>query len=130
MRILCVFLLTATAAAVVIGRPVDAARWSSVTASGPETTSDASDLRLPDPHKELRHLSKNLKLNKDQRVGVSSILEERNREIRLLLDIESVSQEYRDQLAAKVIEDSDAQIESLLRSNQKKKFDKALARGH
>ena len=130
MRILCVFLLAATAAAVVIGRPVDAARWSSVTALGPETTSDASDLRLPDPHKELRHLSKNLKLNKDQRVGVSSILEERNREIRLLLDIESVSQEYRDKLAAKVMEDSDAQIESLLRSNQKKKFDKELARGH
>ena len=54
------FLLTATVVAVVVGRPVDAARWSSVTASGPETTSDASDLRLPDPHKELRHLSKNL----------------------------------------------------------------------
>ena len=95
------FFLTATAATVVIGRPVDAARWSSVTASGSETTSEASDLRLPDPHKELRHLSKNLKLNKDQRVGVSSILEERNREIRLLLDIESVSQEYRDHLQQK-----------------------------
>jgi len=33
-------------------------------------------------------------------VSVSNILEERNREIRLLLDIESVSQEYRDKLAA------------------------------
>ena len=48
----------------------------------------------------------------------------------MLLDIESVSQEYRDKLAAKVMEDSDVQIESLLRSNQKKKFDKELARGH
>ncbi len=64
MRILCASLLTATVAAVVIGGPVDAARWRSVTTSGPETTPD------------------------------------------------------------------DAQIVSLLRSNQKKKFDKELARGH
>ena len=99
-----------------------------VSASGPKTTSEVSDLRLPDPHKELCHLSKNLKLKRDQRVGVSIILQERTREIRLLLDIESLSHEYRDTLATKVMEDSGAQIETLLRSKQKRKFDKELAR--
>jgi hypothetical protein len=130
MRGLCAVLLSATLAAAVMGSPVYAGRRSSVSASGPETTSDVSDLRLPDPHKELRHLSKNLKLKKDQRAGVSIILEERTREIRLLLDIESLSQEYRNSLATKVMEDSDAQIETLLKTKQRKKFDKELARDH
>jgi len=130
MKGFCAVLLSATVAAAVMGSPVAAARRSSVSASGPETTSDVSDLRLPDPHKELRHLSKTLKLKRDQRVGVSIILQERAREIRLLLDIESVSQEYRDTLAAKVMEDSDSQIETLLRSKQKRRFDKELARDH
>jgi hypothetical protein len=130
MKAFCVVLFSAAIAAAVMSRPVAAARWSSVTASGPETTSDVSALPLPDPDKELRHLSKNLKLKKDQRVGVSSILQERTREIRLLLDIESLSPEYRGTLAIKVIKDSDAQIETLLRSKQKRKFDKELARGH
>ena len=128
MKGFCAVLFSAAVAAAVMGSPVAAARRSSVSASGPETTSDVSDLRLPDPHKELRHLSKNLKLKRDQRAGVSIILQERTREIRLLLDIESLSQEYRDTLATKVIEDSDAQIETLLRSKQKRKFDKELAR--
>jgi hypothetical protein len=123
-------LFSAGVAAAVMGSPVAAARRGSVSASGPETTSDVSALRLPDPQKELRHLSKNLKLKRDQRAGVSSILQERTREIRLLLDIEFLSQEYRDTLATKVIKDSDAQIETLLRSKQKRKFDKELARNH
>lgn len=124
-----VFFSVAVAAAV-MGSPVAAAPRSPVGVSGPETTSDVSALRPPDPDKELRHLSKNLKLKRDQRAGVSSILQERTREIRLLLDIESLSQEYRDTLATKVINDSDAQIENLLRSKQKIKFDKELARDH
>jgi hypothetical protein len=107
-------------------RPVSA---HSLRASGPETASgDAPYLRLPDPNKELRHLSKNLKLKKDQKAGVSSILQERSREIRLLLDMESLSQEYRNRLAAKVMKDSDSEIETLLKSDQKRKFDKELAR--
>jgi hypothetical protein len=126
----CVILFSAAVASAVMCRPAAAARPSSVSVSGPETTSDVSALRLSDPDKELRHLSKNLKLKRDQRAGVSSILQERNREIRLLLDIESLSQEYRDTLATKVIQDSDAQIETLLRSNQKRKFDIELARVH
>src|SRR5579863_6724718 len=110
------FLLSATVLAAVTGGPVAAARRNSMNVSGPETASDLSDLRLPDPHKELRHLSKNLKLKRDQRSGVSIILQERTREIRLLLDIEPVSQEYRNTIAAKVMEDSNAQIENLLRN--------------
>ena len=113
-----------------IGSPVGAARRSSVSASGSETTSGVSDLRLPDAHKELRRLSKDLKLKKQQRAGVSIILQERTREIRLLLDVEPLSQEYTNSLAAKVMQESDAQIETLLRSNQKRKFDKELARDH
>jgi hypothetical protein len=130
MKGFCTVLLGAAVAVAVMGSPVAAARRSSVSASGPEKTSDVSDLRLPDAHKELRHLSKNLKLKKDQRAGVSFILQERTREIRLLLDIDSLSQEYRDSLATKVMEDSDAQIETLLKSKQKRKFDKELARDH
>jgi len=126
----CAVLFSAALAAAVIGSPVAAARWSSVSASGPETASAASDLRLNDPHKELRHLSKDLKLKRDQRAGVSIILQERTREIHLLLDIESMSQEYRNTLAAKVMEDSNAQIENLLRNRQKRKFEKELARDH
>jgi hypothetical protein len=128
MKVFCTVLLTATVAAAAVGSPTAAARRSSVSLSGPETSSDASDLRLPDAHKELRHLSKNLKLKKDQRAGVSIILEERSREIRLLLDIDSLSREYRNTLAAKVMEDSDAQIETLLKSKQKRKFDQELAK--
>jgi len=130
MKGFCAVLFSAAVAAAVMGSPVAAAPRNSVIASGPEMTSDDSALRLPDPHKELRQLSKNLKLKRDQRAGVSSILQERKREIRLLLDIESLSQEYRDTLATKVIKDSDAQIETLLRSKQKRKFDKELARDH
>jgi septal ring factor EnvC (AmiA/AmiB activator) len=130
MKGFCAVLFSAAVTAAVMGSPVVAARRGSVSASGPETTSDVSALRLPDPQKELRHLSKNLKLKRDQRAGVSSILQERTREIRLLLDIEFLSQEYRDTLATKVIKDSDAQIETLLRSKQKRKFDKELARNH
>jgi hypothetical protein len=123
-------LFSVAVAAAVMGSPVAAAPRSPVGVSGPETTSDGSALRPPDPDKELRHLSKNLKLKRDQRAGVSSILQERTREIRLLLDIESLSQEYRATLATKVIKDSDAQIATLLRSKQKRKFDKELARDH
>ncbi len=100
----------------------------SAPSARPETASDASDLRAPDPQKQLRQLSKNLKLKRDQRVGVGSILQERAREIRLLLDVELLSQQRRDVLAAKVMEDSNAQIEILLKNNQKRKFDKVLAR--
>lgn len=128
MKGLFAVLLSASVAAAVMGHPVAAARSSSVSGSGGETASGVSDLRLPDPHEELRHLSKDLKLKKDQRAGVSFILQEREREIRLLRDVESLSQEYRDALATKVVKDTDAQIETLLRSKQRRKFDKELER--
>jgi hypothetical protein len=69
-------------------------------------------------------------LTRGQRAGVSSILLERTREIHLLLDVQSLSQEYRNTLAAKVMEESNAQIVTLLKSKQKEKFDKELARDH
>jgi hypothetical protein len=125
-----VLLFTASAAASLTAGPLHATRAGSVSAARTEASADTSDLRPPDPHKELRHLSKNLKLKKDQRVGVSSILQERAREIQLLLDVESLSQEYRTALAAKVVQDSNAQIATLLRNNQKRKFSKELARDH
>ncbi len=128
MKGICAVLLSAILAAAVMGSPVAAARRSPSGATGPEPTGGASDLRLPDPHKELRQLSKDLKLKRDQRVGVGFILQERSREMQLLLDIDSLSQEYREALATKVMEDSDAQIETLLRSKQKRKFDKELAK--
>lgn len=130
MKRFCAFLLCTSLAAVVTGSPVAASWRTSASAAGAETVSDVSDLRLPDPHKELRHLSKNLKLTRDQRAGVSSILQERTREINLLLDVRSLSQEYRNTLAAKVMEESNAEIVTLLRSKQKEKFDKELARNH
>jgi hypothetical protein len=130
MNRFCSVLISASLLAAAMGSPAIAARRIALSASGPETSSDTSDLNLPDPHKELRHLSRNLKLKKDQRAGVSIILQERTREIHLLIDIESLSQEYRDRLTAKVMEDSDAQIESLLKSKQKRKFDKGLTKDH
>jgi hypothetical protein len=130
MKRLCTVFLGAIVATAVIGRPAAAGRSSSPNASGPETPSDVSDLRLPNPRQELRHLSENLNLRKDQRADVSVILEERAREIHLLFDIESLSEEHRNVLAAKVMEDSNAQIEALLRSKQKRKFDKDLAKDH
>lgn len=131
MKIRRGFVFIAILASIAAGKPAKAAPKSSGTAREP--ASGASDLHLSDPHKELLHLSRDLKLKKDQRAGVGSILEERDREIRLLLDNEPLSQEYqeyRDRLAARVLEDSNAQIESLLRRNQKRKFDKELARDH
>ena len=113
-------------AALTVGAPLYAApavRHPSVS----ETASDAPNLRLPDPHEELRRLSKNLKLTKDQRLGVASILEERAREIQLLLDFESLSQDYKNRLADKIMKDCDAQIETLLKTNQRRKLDKELA---
>jgi hypothetical protein len=130
MKGFCAILLSASVAAAVTGSPVPATRRNSASASGPETASDFSDLRLPDLHKELRHLSKDLKLTRGQRAGVNSILLERTREIHLLLDVQSLSQEYRNTLAAKVMEESNAQIVTLLKSKQKEKFDKELARDH
>lgn len=127
MKRLCPLILIATMAVSVTGSPVYATRIGSPTASRSETASDVSDPSLPDPHKELRHLSRNLRLTRNQRVGVGSILQERTREIRLLFDIEPLSQEYRNALAAKVMEESNAQIETLLRSKQKQKFDRELA---
>jgi hypothetical protein len=124
-------LIAATLLAAAVVNPVVAAPRNSLNASGPvASSSNFSDLNLPDPHKELRHLSRNLKLKKDQRAGVSFILLERTREINLLIDMESLSQDYRDRLAAKVIEDSDAQIAALLGSKQKRKFDKELTKDH
>jgi hypothetical protein len=120
-------LLGVSVAAALAVSPAAAARRNSAITSDPETTYGVSSVRLPDPQKELRQLSKNLKLKKDQRAGVSFILEERSREIQLLFEIESVSREYRDTLAAKVMEDSNAQIETLLKTKQKRKFDKELA---
>lgn len=126
----CAVLLSASVATALTSSPVAASRSRSASASSTETPSDISDLRLPDPHKELRHLCKNLKLTRDQRASVSSILQERTREIHLLLDVQSLSQEYRNTLAARVMEESNAQIVTLLKSKQKEKFDKELARDH
>jgi hypothetical protein len=99
-------------------------------ASSPETAPSVPDLRLlPDPHKELLQLSRNLKLKKDQRTVVGSILEERAREIRLLFEVASLSEPNRTTLAAQVVQDSNAQIETFLRNKQKRKFDKVLAKG-
>jgi hypothetical protein len=121
-------ILGAVVAAMLTCVPVNPAWGGSVSVSGRETSSDASNLRLTDPHKELRYWSKNLKLKRDQRSGVSIILQERTRVIQLLLNSESVSQGYRNSLATKVMQDSDAQIESLLRAKQKLKFEKELAK--
>lgn len=133
--LLGVAVVAASIALVVAAAPVSAAssrRAESIgaTAARAEASAEISSLRPPDPNKELRHLSKNLKLKRGQRVGVSSILQERAREIQLLLDVESLSQDYRTVLAAKVMRESNAQIETLLKNNQKRKFDKELARDH
>ena len=122
------FIVLSAVVATMMGSPVGAVRRSTLGATGPVASSGISALNLPDPHKELRHLSKDLKLKKDQRTGVGFILEERTREINLLIDIQSLSQEHRDTLAAIVVEESDAQIEALLRSKQKRKFDKELTK--
>lgn len=98
-------------------------------ASNPGTELSPANLHLVDTQKELRQLSRNLKLKKNQRVGINDILQERAREIHLLFDVEPLSPEYREHrnhLAAQVMADSNAQIESLLRSKQKQKFDKEL----
>jgi Spy/CpxP family protein refolding chaperone len=125
--IFCAAVFTATVTAAIVGSPVYAARMGPVSASVPETNSNfPDDLRLPDPHKDLRQLSKTLKLTKDQRDVIGSILEERTREIRLLLDVKALSEDFRDMLAAIVMNSSNAQIESLLRNKQKTKFDQEL----
>ena len=46
--------------------------------------------------------------------------------MRLLLDVKALSQDFRDMLTAIVMNNSNAQIESLLRSKQKAKFDQEL----
>jgi len=114
----------------IAGAPAGAAAPSPVNTGGSPTPAayDLSALSPRDPQKELRHLAKNLKLKKNQRVGVGSILEERAREVRLLLDVESLSQEHRNQLATQVMQDSEVQITTLLKNNQKRKFNKVLAK--
>jgi hypothetical protein len=127
MRTFYALLFGATlAASLMICSPASAARATSIGASGDVADSDGSDLRLSDTHKELRHLSRHLRLNKDQRAEVSVILEERTREIRLLFDMESLSQENRSRLVTRVVGDSDARIETLLQGKQKVKFNKDL----
>jgi Spy/CpxP family protein refolding chaperone len=126
IRIFFAALLSAGVTATVTGSPVYAARMGSASASIPETSSDFPGLRLSDPHKDLRQLSKDLKLTREQRQVISSILEERTREMRLLLEVKALSQDFRDMLTAIVMNNSNAQIESLLRSKQKTKFDQEL----
>jgi hypothetical protein len=128
-RTFCFALLGATVAVTAAGSSAFAARMGPASASGTGSATDISDLRLPDPHKELRQLSRNLRLSKNQRTAVGGILQERSREIRLLLDVQPVSQDYRSTLAAKVMEDSNSQIESFLKNKQRRKFDRELARG-
>ena len=79
IKIFSAALLSAGVTATVTGSPVYAARMGSASASIPETSSDFPDLRLSDPHKDLRQLSKDLKLTRDQRQVIGSILEERTR---------------------------------------------------
>jgi hypothetical protein len=129
MRLIGAFLIVMLLSSAAMGSvrrtvgPPSLASWDS-----PAPESD-SDLLPPDPQMELRHLSKDLKLRRNQRVGVGSILEERNREIRLLFDIQALSPDNRKKLAAQVIATSDGQIEALLRSKQKRKFDRELSQG-
>lgn len=128
MKGFCAIILSATVTAAVIGGPVAAAQNSPASTSCRETPADVLEAHLPDPHKDLRRLSKSLKLNREQLTGVDVILQERTREICLLLEIEPLSQEFRNKLAAKVMDDSDIQIETLLKSKQKRKFHKELAK--
>jgi hypothetical protein len=135
INLLGVAVATTSIALVMASAPMSAASSRraeriGATAAHAEASAEISSLHPPDPNKELRHLSKNLKLKRGQRVGVSSILQERAREIQLLLDVESLSQDYRTVLAAKVMQESNAQIETLLKNNQKRKFDRELARDH
>jgi hypothetical protein len=125
IKIFCVVLFTASLAVSFNGVPVRAARTDSAT-SVPQTNSDSSEVRLPDPQKDLRDLSKNLKLTRDQQEVIGNILQERTREMQLLLDVKSLSEEFRNTLAAIVMNNSNAQIESLLKSKQKIKFDNEL----
>ena len=67
-------------------------------------------------------------MSKNQRTAVDGILQERSREIQLLLDVQPVSQDYRNTLAEKVMQDSNSQIESFLKNKQRRKFDRELAR--
>ena len=124
----CFAILSATIAVTAAGSSAYAARVGSASASGTGSATDISGLRLPDPHKELRHLSRNLRLSKNQRTAVDGILQERSREIQLLLEVQPVSQDYRNTLAEKVMQDSNSQIESFLRNKQRRKFDRELAR--
>jgi hypothetical protein len=127
IKIFCAALFTATATVAFTGIPVHASRMGLVSAFDPETNSNfPDDLRLPDSHKDLRQLSKTLKLTKDQQDIIGSILEERTREMQLLLDVKALSEEFRDMLAAIVMNNSNAEIESLLRNKQKTKFDQEL----
>jgi hypothetical protein len=127
-----VLVVSATIAWAIAGAPTSAHAASSSSPvnarlEGP-ALHDTSALTPQDPQKELRYLSKDLKLRKNQRVGVGSILEERAREVRLLLDVESLSQEHRSELATKVMQDSEAQIATLLKNRQRLKFSKVLAK--
>jgi hypothetical protein len=115
-------------ASIASGPSLPAARVSSASASSSETASSVSGLRPSDPHKELRHLSKDLRLTREQRTAVGSILQERSREIRLLLDVEPLSLDNRNTLATKVMQDTNVQIETLLGRKQKRRFDKQLVK--
>lgn len=128
MKALISLILCASVAHAVTGNPRYSSRTGSLSALTAEMASGGPGLRLPDPQKELRYLSKNLKLSKNQRSTVDSILQERAREIGLILDVEPLSPEYRSRIAAKVIEDSNAQIEAFLKTKQRRKFNKDLAR--
>jgi hypothetical protein len=126
IKIFSAALFMATLTAAITGSPVYAARMAPLSASVPETDSNRDDPRLPNPYKDLRQLSRDLKLTKDQQDVIGNILEERTREMQLLLDVKSLSQDFREMLAAIVMNNSNAQIESLLRGRQKRKFDQEL----
>jgi len=89
---------------------------------------EAPKTRIAEIKKQLAHLFKKLKLNSEQEIRVKAILAERDREIEMVLENETLSNEAKNARMAIILAESNEEIAEVLDSRQRKQFVELLAR--
>jgi hypothetical protein len=89
---------------------------------------DLRDIRIRDSKRQLAHLSKKLKLSSDQKLRVVAILSDRDWQIDLIHESESLPEKSKGTKITNVVVNSNVLVENVLNNNQKQKFEAVLAR--
>jgi hypothetical protein len=93
-----------------------------------QRTRDIRDTPLRDTKCQIARLSRKLKLTSDQKTGVKAILSDRDRQIGLIQESESLPDQSKGARIRSVVVNSNVLVENVLDSKQKQKFDEVLTR--